>query len=44
VVRKERNRPVFVTHTARFVAERRGQTYEQLEAVVECNAAALLRW
>jgi TatD DNase family protein len=44
VVRKERNRPVFVTHTARFVAERRGQTYEQLEAVVERNAAALLRW
>jgi TatD DNase family protein len=43
-VRKERNRPAFVTHTARFVAERRGQTYEQLEAIVERNAAALLQW
>ena len=44
VVRKERNRPAFVTHTARFVAERRGQTYEQLEAVVERNAARLFGW
>ena len=25
-VRKERNQPAYVTHTARFVAERRGQT------------------
>jgi TatD DNase family protein len=43
-VRKERNRPAFVAHTARFVAERRGQSYEQLEAVVERNAAQLFGW
>jgi len=43
-VRKERNRPAFVTHTARFVAERRGMTYEALEAVVERNAATLFGW
>ncbi|HEV2062171.1 MAG TPA: TatD family hydrolase [Solirubrobacteraceae bacterium] len=44
VVRKERNRPAFVTHTARFVAERRGTSYEDLEATVERNAAALFGW
>ncbi|MBI5105084.1 MAG: TatD family hydrolase [Solirubrobacterales bacterium] len=44
VVRKERNQPAYVVHTARFVAERRGQTYEQLEHVVERNAAALFGW
>jgi TatD DNase family protein len=44
VVRKERNQPAFVTHTARFVAERRGTTYEDLEATVERNAAALFGW
>jgi TatD DNase family protein len=44
VVRKERNQPAFVTHTAHFVAERRGTTYEQLEQVVERNAVELLRW
>jgi TatD DNase family protein len=43
-VRKERNQPAFVTHTARFVAERRGLTYEDLEAIVERNAAALFGW
>ncbi|WP_205699527.1 TatD family hydrolase [Conexibacter sp. SYSU D00693] len=43
-VRKERNRPAHVTHTARFVAERRGQSYEQLEAVVDANAARLFGW
>jgi TatD DNase family protein len=43
-VRKERNQPAFVVHTARFVAERRGQSYEQLEAVVEGNAAGLFGW
>jgi TatD DNase family protein len=43
-VRKERNQPAFVTHTARFVAERRGVSYAELERVVEANAAALLRW
>jgi TatD DNase family protein len=44
VVRKERNQPAFVTHTARFVAERRGVAYEQLEELVERNAAGLFGW
>jgi TatD DNase family protein len=43
-VRKERNQPAFVVHTAAFVAERRGQSPEQLEAVVDANAAALFGW
>jgi TatD DNase family protein len=43
-VRKQRNEPAFVVHTARFVAERRGLEYEQLEAIVERNAAALFGW
>jgi TatD DNase family protein len=43
-VRKERNRPAYVVHTARFVAERRGIAYEQLEAAVEANAARLFGW
>jgi TatD DNase family protein len=43
-VRKERNRPEYVVHTARFVAERRGVPYEQLEAAVEANAARLFGW
>ncbi len=43
-VRKERNRPAYVVHTARFVAERRGLEYEQLEAIVEDNAAGLFGW
>ena len=44
VVRKERNQPAFVAHTARFVAERRGIDYEELEQLVERNAAALFAW
>ncbi len=43
-VRKERNQPAFVVHTARFVAERRGIAYEELEAAVERNAAELFGW
>jgi TatD DNase family protein len=43
-VRKERNQPAYVVHTARFVAERRGIDYEQLEALVERNAAGLFGW
>jgi TatD DNase family protein len=43
-VRKERNQPAFVTHTARFVAERRGVSYAQLEDVVDANAATLFGW
>ena len=43
-VRKEPNQPAFVVHTARFVAERRGLEYGELEALVERNAAALFGW
>lgn len=43
-VRKERNQPAFVAHTARFVAQRRGIEYDELEALVEHNAAALFGW
>ncbi|HVW17180.1 MAG TPA: TatD family hydrolase [Solirubrobacteraceae bacterium] len=43
-VRKERNRPEFVVHTARFVAQARGVSYEELDALVEANAARLLGW
>src|SRR5918997_1223983 len=41
VVRKHRNEPAFVVHTARFVAEQRGIAYEELEQLVERNAAAV---
>ena len=44
IVRKERNQPAYVTHTARFVAQRRGIAYEELEQLVERNAAALFSW
>jgi TatD DNase family protein len=43
-VRKECNQPAFVVHTARFVAERRGVPYEELERTVERNAAELFGW
>jgi TatD DNase family protein len=43
-VRKERNQPAFVAHTARFVAERRGVAYEDLERLVDANAARLFAW
>jgi TatD DNase family protein len=42
--RKERNQPAYVVHTARFVAERRTIAYEELERLVERNAAALFQW
>jgi TatD DNase family protein len=44
VVRKQRNEPAFVVHTARFVAKQRGVEYEQLEQLVERNAAGLFGW
>jgi TatD DNase family protein len=44
VVRKERNQPAYVVHTARFVAERRGIAYEELEAAVHANGARLFGW
>ena len=43
-VRKERNQPANVLHTARFVAECKGISFEQLEGAVEANAAALFGW
>jgi TatD DNase family protein len=43
-VRKERNQPSYVVHTAEFVAERRGVTYTELEQTVERNAAAVFGW
>jgi TatD DNase family protein len=44
VVRKERNQPAYVTHTARFIADLRGIEYAELEAAVEANAARLFGW
>jgi len=44
VVRKHRNEPAFVVHTARFVAQQRRIEYEQLEQLVEHNAAAVFGW
>jgi TatD DNase family protein len=44
VVRKERNRPAYVAHTARFIAERRGMAYADLDAAVEANGAKLFGW
>jgi TatD DNase family protein len=43
-VRKERNQPAFVVHTARTVAAERDVAYEALEATVERNAATLFSW
>jgi TatD DNase family protein len=44
VVRKERNRPAYVAHTARFIAERRGLAYAELDAAVEANGKKLFDW
>lgn len=43
-VRKERNQPAFVVHTARVLAEERGVAYEELERDVAASAAALFSW
>jgi TatD DNase family protein len=43
-VRKERNQPAFVEMTARFVAQARGISYEELDAQVTANAASLFGW
>jgi TatD DNase family protein len=43
-VRRERNQPAYVVHTARFVAERRGLSYEALEEAVHANSARLFGW
>jgi TatD DNase family protein len=44
VVRKEANQPAYVVHSARFVAGRRGVSYEELEATVDANATRLFGW
>jgi TatD DNase family protein len=44
VVRKERNRPAYVAHTAEFIAELRGISYAELEGAVDKNAATLFGW
>jgi TatD DNase family protein len=44
VVRKERNRPVFVLHTAAFIARLRGVSVEQLGEAVTRNAARVFGW
>ena len=43
-VRKHKNQPAFVAHTAAFVAERRGLAYEELDALVTANAERLYGW
>jgi TatD DNase family protein len=43
-MRRERNQPANVVSTARVIAEQRGVSYEELEATVEANAAALFGW
>jgi len=44
VVRKQRNQPAFVAHTAAFLAELRGVSVEELGATVELNAARVFGW
>jgi TatD DNase family protein len=44
VVRKLRNRPAFVAHTAAFVAAARGVDVERLDAAVTDNAARVFGW
>jgi TatD DNase family protein len=43
-VRKHRNQPAYVVHTARFIAARRGIDYAELEAAVQDNSARLFGW
>jgi TatD DNase family protein len=43
-VRKERNQPAYVVHTAAFLAELRGTDYEELEATLDRNAAEVFGW
>jgi TatD DNase family protein len=43
-VRGRPNEPANVTHTACFVAEARDVSYEELERVVEANAARVFGW
>jgi TatD DNase family protein len=43
-MRKERNQPANVVHTAEFIADIRGIGYGELERAVEETAARLFRW
>ncbi len=43
-VRKRRNQPAYVVHTAAFVAELRGVSLDELDATVERNAARVFGW
>jgi TatD DNase family protein len=43
-VRKERNRPALVVHTAAFLAEVRGVSVQELGATVTRNAARVFGW
>ncbi len=43
-VRGKPNEPANAAHTARFVAELRGVTYDELEGTVEANAARVFEW
>ena len=43
-MRGKPNEPGNVTHTARFVADLRGVSYEELDALVERNAARVFGW
>jgi len=43
-VRKQRNQPAFVMHTAEFLARLRGVSMAQLDAIVERNAARVFGW
>jgi TatD DNase family protein len=43
-VRGQENEPRHVVHTARALAETRGVEYEELEAVIERNAAEVFGW
>ncbi len=44
VVRKHRNQPAYVVHTARFVAEQRGVSLDELDRDVERTAARVFGW
>ena len=43
-VRGKPNEPGNVTHTARFVADLRGVSYDELDALVERNSARVFGW
>jgi TatD DNase family protein len=44
VVRKHRNQPAYVAHTAAFIAESRGVSVDELGAQVERNAERVFGW